>query len=254
MQFKTLETVSIVDALVDALRARILDGDLESGSRLRETELARQYGVARNSLRAALDALGHEGLVERVPRRGVFVAALSAADVRDVFRLRAALELEAMRLLIRRRTPPTVAFDAVAELEALSEDASWRAVVEADMRFHLALIQATDSTRIARAYARIHSEIRLCLVNLRVHYDRASEVAAEHRALLEPILAGDEVEAERRLRIHFDDAEQNLTSELANAGALPSRGSPVGHQDREALEPGLEHRRLDAVDTRGQRH
>ena len=79
---RPLHRPSTVDALADALRHEILDGELAPGSRLRERELCEAYGVARHSLRAALRALENEGLVRIEQHRGARVAALSAADAR----------------------------------------------------------------------------------------------------------------------------------------------------------------------------
>ena len=58
-----LARVSTVDALVDALRHRVLSGELAPGAAMREVELSEEYGVGRHSLRAALQALVHEGLL-----------------------------------------------------------------------------------------------------------------------------------------------------------------------------------------------
>ena len=49
------------------------------------------------------------------------------------------------------------------------------------MRFHRAIIDAAGTERMTRAYASVQSEILLCMVQLRPHYDRPAEVAAEHR-------------------------------------------------------------------------
>ena len=52
------------------------------------------------------------------------------------------------------------------------------------------------------------------MAQLRPHYDSPSEVAAEHRELLEPLLTHDVAPAEERFRAHLDDAEANLTDAL----------------------------------------
>src|SRR5688500_9793904 len=89
-----LNTVSTVDAAAMALRALILDGDLAPGDRLRETDFAERLGIARHSFRAATQLLIGEGLLRREPHRGVQVTVLTATDIIDTFRLRAALETE----------------------------------------------------------------------------------------------------------------------------------------------------------------
>ena len=80
-----LGRISTVDAVAQALRTRILDGDLAGGERLREQELTAAYGVARHSLRAALRALAAEGLVVIEPHRGATVAQLTREEAGPLF-------------------------------------------------------------------------------------------------------------------------------------------------------------------------
>jgi DNA-binding GntR family transcriptional regulator len=211
-----LNTVSTVDAAANVLREQILDGALEPGARLREAEFAERLGIARHSFRAATQILIAEGMLRREPHRGVQVTVLNADDILDTFRLRAALEIEAVRLTIAAGRVPEGAREAVDELSAVPDNAPWRDVVEPDMRFHRAVIDAADSPRIARAYAGVQAEIQLCMVQLRPHYERPSQVAAEHTELLAAIDAGDPDHAEELFRRHLTEAVQNLSSALAS--------------------------------------
>jgi DNA-binding GntR family transcriptional regulator len=206
-----LATVSTVQAAANALREMILDGRIEPGSRLRETEFAERLGIARHSFRAATQILISEGLVLREPNRGVQVPVFDPDDLIDVFRLRTALEVEAVRLVIATGEIPEDAEASVKELSAVGDDAPWRAVVEPDMRFHRSIIDASGSPRLARAYSSVQSEILLCLVQLRPHYERPAEVAAEHEELIAAIRAGDPERAEELFRAHLADAADNLT-------------------------------------------
>ncbi len=204
-------TVSTVEAAANALRELILDGRLEPGTRLRETEFAERLGIARHSFRSATQILVAEGLLRKEPHRGVQVPVFEPGDLIDVFRLRTALEVEAVRLVIAGARVPAEAEAAVRELSALADDAPWRAVVEPDMRFHRAIIEAAESERLSRAYATVQSEILLCLVWLRPHYDRPAQVAAEHEELIEAVGAGDPDRAEALFRAHLTEAAENLT-------------------------------------------
>ena len=211
-----LNTVSTVDAAANVLRELILDGELEPGSRLREAEFAERLGIARHSFRAATQVLISEGMLRREPHRGVQVTVLTALDILDTFRLRAALETEAVRLAIAAGRVPEGARQAVDDLSAVPDGAPWRDVVEPDMRFHRAVIDAAESPRIARAYAGVQAEIQLCMVQLRPHYERPSQVAAEHTELLAAIEAGDPDRADELFRDHLTEAVQNLSSALAS--------------------------------------
>ncbi|MFN8111573.1 MAG: GntR family transcriptional regulator [Solirubrobacterales bacterium] len=209
-----LRTVSVVDAAADALRQMILDGSLEPGSRLRETDFSQRLGIARHTFRAATQILINEGLLRRLPNRGVQLTVLDGDDIVDIFRLREALEIEAIRQVMAADSEIPDAALAVERFNALGDDASWRTVVDIDMAFHRAIIDATGSARINRAYAGVQSEILLCMAQLRPHYDRPDEVAAEHRELLAAIESGDIAATEALFRKHLGDAADNLTTAL----------------------------------------
>ena len=104
---------------------------------------------------------------------------------------------------------------AVDELSALPDGAPWRDVVEPDMSFHRAIIDAAGSARLGRAYGGVQAEILLCMVQLRPHYERPSEVAAEHTELLAAIDDGDPARADELFRSHLGDAVRNLSNALA---------------------------------------
>ena len=184
---RPLHRPSTVDALADALKREILDGGLPAGSRLRERELCEAYGVARHSLRAALRALATEGLVRIEPHRGARVAELSADDVRWLYELRTALELEAAHLALERnggRLPPEV-HEALARLErGLRGRSPWSAINEAHADLHAAIVAAAHSPRIAAAHAALSGEMRLFLLALRPHIppDRARRRPRRARA------------------------------------------------------------------------
>ena len=204
-----LERVSTVDALANALRRRILDGDLSSGERLVERELTERYGVARHSLRAALRALAGEGLVELEPNRGARVATLTRQGLVELFELRAALELEAARLMLERndnRVPAGVRA-AVQDLRAVCEQADppWSDVVAAHNRVHGALVDAARSPRISRAYAALAGELHLFVVRLKPSWT-LPRMAEHHERLLDEL----EAEGPEALRRHLRDGAQTV--------------------------------------------
>jgi DNA-binding GntR family transcriptional regulator len=212
-----IATVSTVEAAANAIRDLILDGELAPGTRLRENDFAERLGVARHSFRAATQILIGEGLLRREPNRGVQVPVFSQADVEDIFKLRAALEIEAARLAIEAGVVPAEARGAVATLSALSADAPWSDVVGPDLTFHRAIIDAAGSERLQRAYHGLQSEIVLCMVQLQPAYDHPQEVAAEHEELLAAIEARDVDRAEKLWRAHLDEAAENQIKALSTA-------------------------------------
>jgi DNA-binding GntR family transcriptional regulator len=205
-----LHAVSAQEALVDALRERILSGEFVPGAPLSDVELAAAYGVARPTLRAAVQELVHEGLMRREPRRRACVPRLTAEDIRDLFYVRVPLELLAVEAVAGRASVLGPAIEAVEHFERLSPDSSWRDVVDADMRFHTALIAATGSARLQRAYASLQAEIRLARAQFRV--ETVTMLADEHRRLLTSIVEGPAGAALRAMQEHLRRAEEDLVA------------------------------------------
>jgi DNA-binding GntR family transcriptional regulator len=206
---RPLQRTSTVDALAAALRREILDGELPAGAWLRERELCEVYGVARHSLRAALRALASEGLVRIEPHRGARVAQLTRDDIRWLYELRAALELEAAHLALERnggRLPAPV-HEALARLQAAcaGDDPPWSAINDAHSDLHAAIVAAAGSPRIEAAHAALTGEMRLFLLALRPHLPPA-RLAADHAALVN----GLEHEGPSVLREHLRAAAETL--------------------------------------------
>jgi len=206
---RQLHRTSTVDALAAALRREILDGELPAGAWLRERELCEAYGVARHSLRAALRTLAADGLVRIEAHRGAHVAELTQDDVRWLYELRAALELEAAHLALERnggRLPPEV-HEALNRLQTAcaGDDPPWSAINDAHAELHGAIVAAARSPRIAAAHAALSGEMRLFLVALKPHLD-PSRVAADHVTLVGDL----ESDGPAVLREHLRAAAETL--------------------------------------------
>ncbi len=208
-----LGRVSTVDALVAELRARLLDGDFSPGDKLKEVELAQRYGVGRYSLRGAMRVLTDEGLLRHEQHRGVFVPELTRQDVTDLFVLRRAVEVEAVRRVVQTRTTLAAAEKAVQRLEQLTGDEPWHEVTEADLAFHTALVSGAGSNRLERAFSPLAAELRLCMARTQTEYaDDPARAGREHREILTALQTGRPATAERAIRKHLEDGAQALLS------------------------------------------
>jgi DNA-binding GntR family transcriptional regulator len=208
-QPRPLSRLSTVDALADALRGRILDGELAPGTPLREEPLSAEYDVARHSLRSALRALQGEGLVEIQPNRGARVVSLSADDVQGLSELRTALEVEAARLALARgdgKLPGSVhvAAERLATL-CRRKNPSWGQVAEAHERLHHEIVLAGGSPRIAEVHRQAGAELRLFVLQLPPVWT-SERMAADHLELLSR-LESDGAEA---LRPHIAESTSAL--------------------------------------------
>jgi DNA-binding GntR family transcriptional regulator len=221
MSSRTVALVTVVDGLATSLRERILSGELEPGVPLSEVEVSQEYGIARPTVRAAVQRLIHEGLLVRQPNRSPMVPVFTADDVRDIYFARKPLEREVLRVLCERGEVPPAAADQVAALRALGEDADWSKVVEADLQFHLALLDAVGSPRLKRLFGLLDGEIRLCISQSQP-YENRDELVEEHQRLLDAIGAGDTERATAQMDRHLDGTVETLGRHAGDSGATRS--------------------------------
>lgn len=202
-------TLTTVDALTEALRRRILDGDLEPGTPLREEALSREYDVARHSLRSALRTLQGEGIVQIEPNRGARVTSLTPEDVRGLSELRIALEVEAARMALERgggRLPVGVN-RALERLVAACRRRrpSWGAVAEAHEALHHEIVLAAESPRLAEAHRQAGAELRLFVLQLPASWT-LERIADDHVELVRRL----EARGADALRPHIEESTRAL--------------------------------------------
>jgi DNA-binding GntR family transcriptional regulator len=200
-----LEIQSVVDQVYAAVRSRILSGELEGGSRLRQNSLAEELGVSRTPLREALRRLSTEGLVELEPNRGASVARLDLDDMLHAWQARLTLEPAAARLAADVREP-----EALARMRTSID--RQRTPVDVDTsfavnrEFHLALVAAAGNPHLSQ-FARLLwlTKIGAPIFKGQVaeHPGEAQAWADEHEAILEAVRAGKGAAAERLTRAHI---------------------------------------------------
>jgi DNA-binding GntR family transcriptional regulator len=207
-----LQSRTLAGQIVDDLRQAILDGEHPAGAQLRQDALAASYGVSRIPVREALFQLEAEGLVSIAPHKGAVVAPLSAAEIRDVFELRALLEVR----LLRASAPRLEAedFAAIRSIEAAFEAAiaagdkgRWGAL---NAELHKALYRRAGMPRTEALVAGLlqtsERYTRLQLSNAKA-WARASR---EHAELIRLCRKGDIEAAAALLERHIGTVAQDL--------------------------------------------
>ena len=206
MSSVALARTTTVDALADALRERIMSGELRPGERLIERDLVERYEVARGTVRAALRQLEHEGLVAVETHRGAFVRQLNRQALRELFELRTALEIESAHRALAANDGklPQSVHEAVERLTAVCElkRPSWQRIADAHSDVHESIVTAGNSARIAAAYRQLQGELTLFLVALRPVWSN-EEMAEQHQRLVVEL----ESEGTSALRRHLEEGE-----------------------------------------------
>jgi DNA-binding GntR family transcriptional regulator len=203
--------------VADGLSERILAGAFPPGDRLRESAIATELGVARNTVREAVRILELTGLVRYEVNRGAVVISPTPENVEALYTARERLETAAVSRISHpdQLTAINKAFDALVEA-ADSHDA--RRIVDEDLAFHSAIVALLDSSRLEEFYADLTQELRFYLMVLSVQdreFDNPDVLVAEHEAILSAIRSGDPDQAVKEVRAHIETNAQRLKEILA---------------------------------------
>jgi GntR family transcriptional regulator, transcriptional repressor for pyruvate dehydrogenase complex len=214
----SLRRSPLVDLAVSQLREQVMSGQWPVGGRLpAETELAQRLEVGRSTVREAVRALVHAGLLETRQGSGTYVRSvtpggdweprLRRAAVLEVYEVRQALEVQAARLAAERRTDADIASirECLAGRERARARAKDSAFVEADLAFHRCVVAAAHNALLAEMFDSFAAALREALAAI-VSDRGLGDVGADpaHARLAEAIEAGDPAAAERAARDQLD--------------------------------------------------
>ncbi|MCL6596965.1 MAG: GntR family transcriptional regulator [Firmicutes bacterium] len=212
----------LVGEVREELRRRILAGEWPLGARVYEEELGQELHVSRGSVREAVRMLEQEGLLVRRSYHGLFVASPTPQEIMDTVRVRALLEVHAVRWSRRHSGRE------LSELKRLTEsmDTSARRrdvlrMVQLDVRFHSIVADVTTNATLAHAFHSLDGHMALLLHALTDRRpERLEWMGPRHRTVLEAVRMADPATVERVITAHYVEAAAELTD--ASTAALPN--------------------------------
>ena len=229
----TLARGNVTAEVTAAIRQAIVTLDLPPGTAIDKTLICQELGVSRFPVSEALARLQAEGLVDIAPQRGSTVSLVRIADVREYMLIRKALESEALRVLIGAHDASLIAdlhSNMAQQREAAGRDDA-EAFHAVDVEFHDIIFRAMRFSKIKgiidSARANLDRARRLIITPRRL-----ALTIAEHQAILDGIVAGDEREATRAIRAHIDAVMVELFA-FAREHPEPFAGgdTPEGEND-----------------------
>jgi DNA-binding GntR family transcriptional regulator len=213
----TLLKLDSTPDLVEQVHGRLLDaiseGSLAPGQRITQEEIAAQLSVSRQPVLQALRLLKRDGFVMDAPGRGVLVAPLDAALMRQVYQVRGALDGLAARLaaLQRHRIAP----DLIARGRKAAKGKNVKAMIDADLAFHQAIYAASGNALIAQS-ANLHwHHLRRVMGSVLQLSGQRETVWDEHEAIADAIAAGNGKRAAALIEEHAEHASHNLGARLS---------------------------------------
>jgi DNA-binding GntR family transcriptional regulator len=209
---KGLRRTNLTAEIASNLRRLIAEGNLLPGTHLVESDVAEKLGVSRGSLREALCILESEGLVNRLPGRGSFVAKISERDIREIYSLRTIMEKEALRLAVDRITQKDVEdLESILDLMFLAaEEGDNAEVLDLDLKFHERIWEIADHSRLKSYLDEIAVHVRMYVAIQTSQYESLSVGISDHRQLLDAINSGDADTATKIIVEHLQVATNTL--------------------------------------------
>ncbi|THA34254.1 GntR family transcriptional regulator [Streptomyces sp. A1277] len=205
----SLNTISAQEHLRDqvahALRAALISGELQPGTVYSAPALAAEFGVSATPVREAMLDLAREGLVEAVRNKGFRITELTEQDLDDFTELRAMIEVPTVGRIARmglRRELEALRPVAVEIVEAARQQ-DILAYLEADRRFHLALLGLAGNRRLVEQVGELRKRSRLFGLNRLAESGQLIASAEEHVELLDLVVAGDVEGAEACMLAHM---------------------------------------------------
>lgn len=195
------------------LRERISSHALPPGSRLREQDLATEFGVSRARIREAFGALEQRGLIERIPNRGAVVMRLDPGQIYDLYDVRQLLEAYVARLAAERA--PDGAWEALIErfgapLEKALADGNFDLYLDGLENLHAQMIDCAGNTILADMLDLIGDKTQVITRRVVILPGRAELGLKMHRRLLDALARRDADAAEAEMREIVESARQYL--------------------------------------------
>ncbi|MGW6055660.1 GntR family transcriptional regulator [Streptomyces sp. NPDC055189] len=200
MNFAPHPIPSRTQYVLEAVKHRILTGQLAPGQPLVETELAAQFAVSKTPVREALKTLAGTGLVVMSQYKGATVRTVDAAMAQEVYDVRLLLEPEALRRTVRSGALLEEARDALERADTAS-DAAERSL--ANREFHRALYVPCGNPLLSRMLDDVRDQAALVSAVAWAALPSWEREAAEHREILRLALAGEADAAARGLHDHI---------------------------------------------------
>jgi DNA-binding GntR family transcriptional regulator len=232
----TETTQPLVDRLAATLQARVLNGEIKTGTRLRQEALAREFGVSRTPIREALRQLQAIGIAQLEHNRGAVVRAPSARELREAYEVRAELEglaamLAASRIsdeeLARLRDAQQLFQRSITRLierrrsrrrpePNWRDDSEW---VRGNDLFHQAIQEAAGNAQLLRTIADLHRNFPRALTwsALRESSQLLEENVSQHEAILDAIERGDAPAARELMIEHVRSAGDLIAGRFERA-------------------------------------
>ena len=210
---------TLADRVCMQIITAIVKGEIPSGTKISEPELAKTYGISRGPLREAIRRLEGLRLIERKPHIGARVVNLSVKELLEIYRVREALEGMACRLAAE-----VMPMDEILSLKNLldqheaniqQDEGQAYFQKEGDLDFHYRIVMGSGNSKLQELLAAdLYHLVRMYRYQFSLRSSRPVNALREHRQILEAIESRDPELAEMLMRRHISASRRNIEEKL----------------------------------------
>ncbi len=197
------------------LKQAIIEGELPPGEHLVETKLAERFGVSRVPVREAILSLERERLVT-ASSQGMVVSSFTRKSIEEAYAIRALLEAHGCRLAARLITPAAKdRLNAILDQSREAIAANDMALLTAcDIELHEVLINASGNATLKNLLDQLPDSMRRFRIASLTFHRHPEQVLADHRKIVNAVVAGNAKRAETLMHDHILRAAQRLLTSL----------------------------------------
>jgi len=212
MASKTASTKKLsANSAYESLHARIIEGKIKPGERIREAAIVEEFGLSRTPVREALQRLESAGLLEHVPHCGMVVKQLDHQAVTELYLMREVLESTAARMAAKHASDAEIAalYDMLDEQERqYKERPNNIEAARLNKVFHVALYRGAHNRYLYDMLQTLSIDLALLGRTTLSLKDRVGESVTEHRQILDAIAAHNPEEAADAAKAHIHSAHK----------------------------------------------
>jgi DNA-binding GntR family transcriptional regulator len=216
--FEDVKRLTTTEEVFRQLKSDIISLQLLPGSKISEVEVSKAFNVSRQPVREAFMRLGELNLLEIRPQRATRVRKISHQDLRNTRFIRAAVEVEVVRVACKAATQENLALiqGNLSQQQVAVEAGDADLLHALDYQFHNLICVAADCSLAFKTIAEIKTHTdRVCMLELSDAAGRL-EVLEGHTGIFNAVCEGDEETAVEMTRIHLRHLDSTLASACEN--------------------------------------
>lgn len=216
-----VEYNSLATQVYDVLWNRIVTQQIQPGEKLSDVQLSKDLGISRTPVREALYRLVQEGIVQNQSLRGFYLATFSSQDVREIYDLRTALEVLAVRLALPNLAQAELAqaeaeLDGVQRLLDAGDDKAREKFLKIDRDFHRQLVRSSRNRRLEINLDSLHAQIGVFQL-YGIHLRNLVDLSLEHHLLIVKALRQNNRDAaERAMERHIQEVKDHVLADFVS--------------------------------------